>query len=47
MATRAIEKGMPVERVQKTLGHGQIDTMFRYAMVKQNNVKLPHRKYIS
>ena len=47
MATRAIEKGMPIEQVQKILGHKQIDTTLRYAMVNQNNVKLSHRKYIS
>ena len=45
MATRAIEKGMPIEQVQKILGHEQIDTTLRYAMVNQNNVKLSHRKY--
>ena len=47
MATRAIEKGVPIEQVQKILGHEQIDTTLRYAMVNQNNVKLSHRKYIS
>ena len=47
MATRAIEKGMPIEQVQKILGHEQIDTILRYAMVNQNNVKLSHRKFIS
>ena len=45
MATRAIEKGMPIEQVQKILGPEQIDTTLRYAMVNQNNVKLSHRKY--
>lgn len=47
MATRAIEKGMPIEQVQKILGNEQINTILRYAMVNQNNIKLSHRKYIS
>lgn len=47
MATRAIDKGMPIEQVQKILGHSQIDTTMQYAMVNQNNVKISHRKYIS
>ena len=46
MATRAIDKGMPIEQVQKILGHSQIDTTMQYAMVNQNNVKLAHKKYI-
>ena len=47
MATRAIDKGMPIEQVQKILGHSQIDTTMQYAMVNQSNVKMSHRKYIS
>ncbi len=47
MATRAIDKGMPIEQVQKLLGHSQIDTTMQYAMVNQNNVKSSHQKYIS
>lgn len=47
MATRAIDKGMPIEQVQKILGHSQIDTTMQYAIVNQNNVKAAHRKYIS
>ena len=47
MATRAIDKGMPIEQVQKILGHSQIDTTMRYAMVNQNNVKLSHQKYMA
>lgn len=47
MATRAIDKGMPIEQVQKLLGHQQIDTTMHYAMVNQNNVKMSHTKYIS
>lgn len=45
MATRAIDKGMPIEQVQKILGHSQIDTTMQYAIVNQNNVKASHRKY--
>lgn len=47
MATRAIDKGMPIEQVQRLLGHQQIDTTMKYAMVNQNNVKISHRKFIS
>ncbi len=47
MATRAIDKGMPVEQVQKILGHSQIDTTMSYAMVNQINVKTAHRKFIA
>ena len=46
MATNAIDKGMPIEQVQKLLGHVQIDTTMQYAMVNQSNVKLAHRKFI-
>lgn len=46
MATNAIDKGMPIEQVQKLLGHVQIDTTMQYAMVNQSNVKISHRKYI-
>lgn len=47
MATRAIDKGMPIEQVQRILGHSQIDTTMQYAMVNQNNVKSSHRRYIA
>lgn len=47
MATRAIDKGMPIEQVQKILGHSQIDTTMEYAIVNQNNVKNAHRKFIA
>ena len=47
MATRAIDKGMPIEQVQKILGHSQIDTTKQYAMVNQSNVKTAHQKYMS
>lgn len=47
LATVAIDKGMPIEQLQHLLGHKRIDTTLQYAMVKQNNVKIAHRKYIS
>lgn len=47
LATMAIDKGMPIEQVQKLLGHVKIDTTLRYAMVNQTNVKMAHRKYIN
>lgn len=47
MATRAIDKGMPIEQVQRLLGHSQIDTTMQYAIVNQTNVKNSHRKYIA
>lgn len=46
LATMAIDKGMPIEQVQKLLGHAKIETTMHYAMVNQNNVKISHRKYI-
>lgn len=46
LATMAIDKGMPIEQLQRLLGHQRIDTTLHYAMVKQNNVKLAHKKYI-
>ena len=47
MATRAIDKGMPIEQVQKILGHSQIDTTMQYEMVNQSNVKTSHQKYMT
>lgn len=47
MATRAIDKGMPIEQVQKILGHSQIDTTMQYAIVNQQNVKTSHQKFIA
>ena len=47
VATMAIDKGKPIEQLQHLLGHQRIDTTLQYAMVKQSNVKIAHRKYIS
>ena len=46
LATMAIDKGMPIEQVQKLLGHVKIETTMHYAMVNQDNVRNSHRKYI-
>lgn len=47
LATRAIDKGMPIEQVQKLLGHQKFDTTMEYAIVDQQNVKNSHKKYLS
>lgn len=46
LATMAIDKGMPIEQVQRLLGHVRIDTTLQYAIVNQNNVKMAHKKYL-
>jgi site-specific recombinase XerD len=46
MATKAIDKGMPIEQVQHLLGHSKIDTTLEYAMVDEENVRLSHKKYL-
>jgi site-specific recombinase XerD len=46
LASRAIDKGMPIEQVQRLLGHVKIDTTMTYAMINQMNVKNSHRKFI-
>lgn len=46
LATMAIDKGMPIEQVQRLLGHVRIDTTLQYAIVNQNNVKMSHKKYL-
>jgi integrase/recombinase XerD len=47
LATKAIDKGMPVEQLQTLLGHSQINTTMEYAIVNQTNVKTSHKKYIA
>ena len=46
LATMAIDKGMPIEQLQRLLGHQRIDTTLQYAIIKQSNVKIAHKKYI-
>lgn len=47
IATKAIDKGMPIEQVQKLLGHTKIDTTLHYAQVQQKNVMISYQKYIN
>ena len=47
LATKAIDKGLPVEQVKTLLGHSQLDTTMEYAIVNQTNVKNSHKKYIA
>lgn len=44
LATMALEKGMPLEQVQKLLGHSEIGTTLIYANIKDSNVKKTYRK---
>ena len=37
---------MPIEQVQRLLGHTKIETTLNYAMVNQNNVRISYKKYI-
>lgn len=47
VATRAIDRGMPIEQVKELLGHSQIQTTMIYASVSKENVKASHRRYVS
>ena len=46
LATKAIDKGMPLEQVQILLGHAKIDTTLHYAIVDQNNVRNSYHRYL-
>ena len=46
LATKAIDKGMPIEQVQHLLGHTKIDTTLGYAMVEDENVRISHKKFL-
>lgn len=45
LATRLIDRGVPIEQVQQILGHTKLDTTLIYAQVNQTNVKLNHSKF--
>ena len=44
-ASLALQRGMPIEQVQKFLGHARIQTTLRYAKVLDFDVKMNHQKY--
>ena len=44
-ATQMLQRGMPIEEVQKLLGHTNLDTTMIYAEVAQRDVKHHHQKY--
>lgn len=46
-ASLALQRGMPIEQVQKFLGHAKIQTTLRYAKVLDFDVKASHRKYVA
>lgn len=45
-ATLALEKGMPIEEVQRMLGHSKIDTTLQYAEVADASVKRNHQRCV-
>ena len=42
----AVDKGMPIEQVQKILGHVKIETTMQYTQISQENIKYAHRKFM-
>lgn len=46
-ATNAVKKGMPIEQVQKMLGHATLNTTQIYVNVSDMDVKNSHNKYLS
>lgn len=46
-ATNAVRKGMPIEQVQKMLGHATLNTTQIYVNVSDMDVKMSHDKYLS
>lgn len=45
LATRLLARGMPIEQVQKILGHKKIETTLIYAKVNSLDVKRNHERY--
>ena len=47
VATKCINKGMPIQEVKTLLGHNSIETTMIYCSVGEMNVKYDHHKYIA
>ena len=46
-ATNAVRRGMPIEQVQKMLGHATLNTTQIYVNVSDMDVKISHEKYLN
>ena len=46
-ASMALQRGMPIDQVQKFLGHAKIETTLRYAKILNFDVRQSHAKYVS
>ena len=46
-ASFALQRGMPIDQVQKFLGHARIQTTLRYAKVLDFDVRLSHSKFVA
>lgn len=46
VASRAANKGMPIQEIQVLLGHSKIDTTMIYCNVNEANVRLSHERYV-
>ena len=47
VATRALRSGMPVEQVQRFLGHANINTTLIYAQVDPEDVRISHARFVT
>lgn len=46
-ATQASANGMPLEHIQKLMGHANINTTMRYVHSAQEDARASHRKYVT
>ena len=43
--SQMIKKGMPIDQVQKLMGHGSIDTTLRYLDMDDETIEMTHKKF--